>query len=559
MGGGGPAGRVLLLIPLAWAIGCLSDASPRDDEGGAVAAPEVDGEPLADHRTPSWIWSAPDGATGFRARIDDGEWVELEVDTTWLTAPSDLEDGDHLFEVQARDPAGLAGPSGSFTTTVAPIVRAGDDVWRQNRTMATSPLAHPCAVSPGPAANLGDVHAALDADADLIELDAVDAASILGDPALRAGDQVVVLTLAETGEAAVRSLLDTLAANRADYARAGRHLVLRGDRGGLDTVHQLLDTRDYLLLRPYVRTAVSFARDQATRSLVVDSADRGDALVDLDVRTPELMSLRALAHARGLGVAVHGVPESSGDVFLAVLRDTVDAVSVAGSVTDARAIVERADALFFVDPSAVEDETADSLPYRGDDGASRVLAVNHDNQPLLSVGQMDDAMPGGRLVFDPAATRRGSLHDADAPPGGGVLIAVSARLAETELPDDTIMTILAKSEHSGWALDLSNPAGDDPTVMRFSVYVDGAYHYTTVPTAGLRTDRAYLIIGAYDGDGEVGLWIDNDATGVDAVSASGDILNNDYPVLIGGDPGDEYRYFFAGEIDLVSGQSWAPL
>jgi len=557
----GRGGRALRLIPLACAIGCLSDVNPRDDdEGGVVAAPAVDGEPRADHRTPSWIWTVPDGATGFRARIDGGDWTELDLDTTWLTAPSALEDGEHLFEVQARDAAGLAGPAGSFATTVAPVVRDGDDVWRQDRTMATSPLGHPCAVWPGPGADLDAVHAALDADADLVEVDTSDLAAVLADPALEDGDQVVMLALADTSDAAVRAVLDALAADRAHFARAGRHVVLRASadqRAALDLAHQLLDTRDYLLLRPYVRTAVTFERAQATRAAVIDAADRGDDLVDVDYRTAELMSLRALAHARGLGVAVHGVPEVSGEVFIAVLRDTVDAV--AGPVADARAIVEREDALFFVDPSAEQDETADSLSYQGDGGDSRLLAVNHDNQPLLRVGQMDDAMPGGRLVFDPAAARRGSLHDADAPPGGGILVAVSARFAQTELPDDSIMTMLAKSEHSGWALDLENPAGDEPTVMRFSVHVDGAYHYTTVPTAGLRNDRAYLIIGAYDGDGEVGLWIDNDDTGVDAVSASGDILNNDYPVLIGGDPGDVYRYFFAGEIDLAVGQSWAPL
>jgi hypothetical protein len=539
-----------------------------------VAAPEVDGEPRADHRRPSWVWSVPDGATGFRVRIDGQAWAELDLDTTWFTAPTELEDGEHLFEVAASDREGLFGPSAAFATSVALVERAGDTYWRQDRALATSPLGHPCAIEQ-PAATLDEIHAAQEAGADLVEIDLVNAAGrpaltgdgpsladVLADPSLRAGDQILMLALeeAEADDAFIRALLDELAAHRDDYARAGRHLVLRArpdQQAGLDVARGLLD-REHILLRPYVRFAVIFGRDEATRALVLAAADRGQDLIALEYRTPGLMTLRPLLRARGVGVAVHGLPAAAGDIFAAGLRESVDAVAVDAPASLIRTVIERPTALFQLDASGEEDEAADSLRYLDDDGASRSLAINDDGQPLLRVGGDDDPMPGGRLVFDPAATRAGPLHDADTVPGGGILLVLSLRLAETELPDDSIMTLMAKSDHSGWALDLSNPAGADPTVMRFSVHVGGEYHYTTVPATRLSTTRPHLIVAAYDGDGEVALWIDHDATGVVAAAASGDISVNDLPVILGADPGAQYRYFFDGEINLALGQTWAP-
>ena len=563
---GRPVVRECRLLPCALLIGCLTNVDPKSDEGGAVAAPEVDGEPRADHRQPSWVWTVPDGATGFRVRIDGSAWSALDVDTTWFTATSELADGEHLFEVAASDAEGLHGPSAAFTTSVVPVAREGDGFWRQDRAMATSPLGHPCAIA-RLTTSLDEVHAAQDAGADLIEIGLADAGAslvdLLADPALRAGDQVLLLDLdgTEPNAGSLQAVLDLLAEHRDDYARAGRHVVLRtpaDQRAVLDMARGLLDGGSYLLLRPYIRFAVTFGRDEATRAQIIDAADRGAHLVDLEHRSPELMTLRTLLRARGVGVAVHGLPAAAGDVFAAALRESVDAVTTEAPVELVRAVVERPGALFHVDPSGDLDAAAESLPYLGTDGDNLSLAVNGDRQPLLRVGGDDDPLPGGRLVFDPAATRAGPLHDADTLPGGGVLVVLSVRLAETELPDDSIMTLVAKSDHSGWALDLENPEGADPTVMRFSVHAGGEYHYTTVPATRLSTTRAHLIIGAYDGDGEVSLWIDQDATGVAAVVASGGMATNDVPVLLGADPGSQYRYFFDGEINLALGQAWSP-
>src|SRR5690606_22069332 len=116
--------------------GLLDARVVEADSGANIAAPVVDGEPRADHRRPSWIWTVPAGATGFQVRLDGGAAEELDVATTVYTARADLSDGTHTFSVRARDAEGRLGPEGTFETTVA--LRAG--FWRTDRAVATSPL-----------------------------------------------------------------------------------------------------------------------------------------------------------------------------------------------------------------------------------------------------------------------------------------------------------------------------------------------------------------------------------------------------------------------------------
>ncbi len=80
---------------------------------------------LSDTDQVTFIWSGSDngsGLTGFRCRLDDGEWSSISIfnDITL----SDLEDGAHIFTVQAFDLAGLVeNATVSFVIdTTAPMV-----------------------------------------------------------------------------------------------------------------------------------------------------------------------------------------------------------------------------------------------------------------------------------------------------------------------------------------------------------------------------------------------------------------------------------------------------
>lgn len=566
----------------------LADSALADG-GGGIAAPNVEGHILADYSQPTWLWDTPLGATAFRARVDEGAWLELDLDTTWLTWPEPLDNGLRRFEVAARDSKGRYGPEGLFETEVARIVRSGDNFWHQERVMTTSPLDHPCAISAHNAyaddllsaeANLSEtlslLHAAQAAGADLLELDVVYAGSkvlvdhnatgatnrasladVLADEQLSAGNQILFLEIKETEptEAFIRQLLDIVAT----HARPGRHVALRAFhsvRANLDLAREVLDSREYLLLRPHIRLSVLFSRTQASPAEIAGAANAGYDMVEFDYQTPGLMSSVARARALGLGIGIYTIPVQFGEVFVSNARELVDVVTVDASISESRSVISRANPQFFIDISGQLDDTLASIPYLRVGSEPSALLVNSANAPLLRIGTVDTIFSGGHLVFNSAQTRAAPLYDADALDGRGVLVAVSARLASTTLADGATMSLIAKTEEGGWGLELHNPSGTDPTVLRFGVNVAGTYRYASLPASSLSTDKAYFITGAYDGDGGVRMWIDNDDSGVSVTYATGGILNNDSPVVLGADPGDPQRYYFDGEIQMALGQSW---
>ena len=68
----------------------------------------------------------------------------------------------------------------------------------------------------------------------------------------------------------------------------------------------------------------------------------------------------------------------------------------------------------------------------------------------------------------------------------------------------------------------------------------------------------YFIIGAYDGNGSVRMWINNDDTGVTETAASGGVEVSNSPVVLGADPqgANARRYFFSGKIQQAQVQRW---
>jgi hypothetical protein len=71
----------------------------------------------------------------------------------------------------------------------------------------------------------------------------------------------------------------------------------------------------------------------------------------------------------------------------------------------------------------------------------------------------------------------------------------------------------------------------------------------------LNETDAYQIIGAYDGDGGVRLWIDGKEVGT-APFVSGGVTHNDSAIVVGADPqgNNDERYFFSGKIQQVNVQ-----
>jgi hypothetical protein len=140
-------------------------------------------------------------------------------------------------------------------------------------------------------------------------------------------------------------------------------------------------------------------------------------------------------------------------------------------------------------------------------------------------------------------------YDADNASTGGFL--VTAVVNFDDLTSGATAAIVAKSDAGGFTLEQSG------TLLRFGVYVNGAYTYATAPLSGFNGTDSYFIVGAYDGSGAVRLWVNNVEKTASA-SVTGGVGLNDSPVVIGADPqgATARRYFSSAKIQQVMVQKW---
>ena len=128
--------------------------------------------------------------------------------------------------------------------------------------------------------------------------------------------------------------------------------------------------------------------------------------------------------------------------------------------------------------------------------------------------------------------------------------------ASTRFSKISTMALLNKSDAGGFALELHGEGGG--TVLRFGVRVGADYVYATLDAARLDPGVSYVVTGAYDGDGGVRMWLDNDDAGVAVETVAGGVVTNDTPVVLGADPQgpDERRFFFDGDVQHVQLLRW---
>ena len=166
---------------------------------------------------------------------------------------------------------------------------------------------------------------------------------------------------------------------------------------------------------------------------------------------------------------------------------------------------------------------------------------------------------GGSLIFEADEEQSLTLYDADTPAGEGYFVSVLANFDDLEVPGGEVRSLVAKSDGGGFAIELYNPAGISPTVLRFGVRVGGEYHYATYPARSLNGTDSYWITGAYDGDGAVRMWVNNSDDGVTTSDGiAGGVVNNNSPIVIGADPQGavERRFHISAKIQRVNIQRW---
>lgn len=461
---------------------------------------------------------------------------------------------------------------------------AGSTYWNgTNRSLPTTPLGNKVAVSCHNC--YGDTNTettamvakALARDFDLVEMDLTihsngtvyvehndgetahgTFAQALANASLQQSDRMLFLEIKETYSTAAASDTMMLAVLRAvrdyNYASAGRPVFLRafmdGRHNHLTRAKTLLANTEFAGIRNYIKfhTLIESnirANIRSTQSLGFDG-------VELKYTTASLYGPMMQAKMLGLGVGLYTGPSSMGELYLSALREDVDffttdydlgATAKASSVRD---LVQESTSLVYMNTA---QQTAFPLNYQRTSATPNYSVSSGSGVPTLEVLSVtsDEDRVGGSMVFQGAQSV--TTWDADNASTGGYL--VSAVVNFDDLSSGATASLVAKSDSGGFALEQAG------TLLRFGVHVNGAYHYATTPLSGFNGTDSYFIVGAYDGDGAVRLWVNNVEKTASASVTGGVTLNNS-PVVIGADPqgATDRRFFFKGKIQQVMVQKW---
>lgn len=557
-----------------------------------LSPPVVTGERSAGHPHPIWVWDRVPGAAAFRCRVDEGPWSVMAGDVATYRSTAPLEEGRHLFEVQVSSSSGGWSESGTFVTTVEYFEKAG--FWNGvKRTVPETPTGHltgvachncylDCGVDSADSLSqtLTLLHAAQSAEADLLELDVkvesgtwyvdhnddggVNGAfleSVLDDSALVFGDEMLFIELKETAptESDIRTLLRMLFSR--GYAVNGRPVFIRSfhhTAQGVWLTRGILERGDFPLNAPYVRLSVLFAESFAPTTddyyAAIDEVVAGGAhFVELDYRSADLFSLIGHARSLGVGVALWTVAEPMGEVHCASLRNEADILITDYPVDHCCNAVEEEVGLLYLNAGDLAI-TATEIPYFGMGGSAWPLDMTPPFAPSL------EEDPSGTLLrFDASRQQHLDFYDADNEVDGGYLAALSAAFDDFDLQPLERRPIFNKAGAGGFAFELFRSESGKDTVLRFGVDVAGASAYATYPTAHLKPTQFYWLVGVYDGEGAVQLWVNSrlDGTTSSPVLAGGVTLSDD-PVVLGADlmSVPEVPKYFSGRVRLAELLRW---
>jgi len=577
--------RRCTILLIAMVSAC--DPFVLDIDPDAGAGPEVQGERSAGHGDPIWTWTRPEGTIAFRHRLDEGGWVTVDATITRWSPASELAAGDHVFEVQAQDATGAWSASGRFTTRVEYFTRPGH--WTGlRRDPHRSPLGHDVVVACQACYQIGlgssidnlhetlaKIHTAQDKGTDALELAVRVAqgtwyvagpndtatngallAEILADPALRDGDQVLVIDFAERlpQDADLRRLIDLLLDG--GYAYNGRPLVLRGTeevQASVEAARGAITPESRPFQYAYVRYHLQVAGGEdplAMQTKLSQLANVWDA-VELDQRMPNLFGALVFARLHGLGVGVTAVDTN---VSCTAFREQVDLILSSGDSSVCGQTLAAAPPIVFAD---VSEQQGTEVHYLAGDVPSTVSLAG-DARPSLHT---DGSNPpedryGGSLFFDD--TDHLPFHDGDNRPDGGYLVAVVANFDTLQVAEGGTAALLSKAENSGFSLELfRDPGATTKTLLRFSVFVGGTYHYATYDATLLNGNDSYFVVGAYDGAGKVRLWV-NGVEGTPSATLSGGVETNDLNIVVAANPApnDTFGSYWGGLVQSVMVVDW---
>lgn len=577
--------------------------------------PVIEGEASAGHLDLFWRWTTPEGAADYRARVNSG--AEATTAAAELSHRASNE-GLYTLEVRACNALGGCSAPASFATQVVYHGAGWRPVWRGvsrpdltvNLLGEAVPVScHNCYNGPSDevydtAAALAKIRLALSRGADLIELDLADAqgtlcvnhgdidactgrptlVALLDDPTFADADAMLFLEIKEgTADPAAfaTALLDILDARRR-YARNGRPVFIRAF-ASLSRYLEAIRARlpQYPFIKDYFRFSLLYSRNAipAVADFQTELArvknTLGFDLVEFEYRQKNLLGLTMYARSLGLGTGVYTIPGSFGEAYVAALRHEVDQITAEFRADHARAVIREANLLAYVnaagcasaaDPTVtVHRNTTGALsgtPVTVGQGATATL---HGTPPLWFDGPGEDRF-GCSLDF---RSNQG-LTDRALPLGAASSqntqgFFVTAYVNFDALAITGTQAIVNNAEAGGFALELYGDGAT--TVVRFGVHVDGSYRYHSynvaatgfTQNASLNGTDGYYLFGAYDGNGGVYLWIDQEVSGSGG-TFTGAVTRSSQDALAGADPqpsaATRARFHFDGLIQQVSVLDW---
>ena len=434
------------------------------------------------------------------------------------------------------------------------------------------------------ARTLKRIHAAQTSGADLIELDVCQIGNdilvshddqedrktksaklvdVLADPKLRSGSQILFVEIKETrpsksfANALLQIVSESLVANprrpivfRAFEDRRQNLVLIREALAKPDFAHLANSVRFHELIQNKSKQSV-----RQVQSRIVRSFQSGFQGVEFRYDSPNLFAKIGYAKSLGLSVTTYTIPHQFGEVFVAGLREEVDAIVVDYSISKSRKIVTEKTGLIHLNTREIADGATSTL-FSSNNVKYRELDLATDNAPEIQNHSIGDSFFGSALKFDGQHSL--TFYDADNQNNAGYMISTCVKFDRIKLTDNETQSIFAKSDNGGFFLELHNPSGPAASILRFGVRVGSRYHTASYPVEKLNPNDSFFIIAAYDGDGGVRMWINGSDQGVTVQQTRGGVVKNNSPVVMGADPQGRVnrRSFFKGTIQQVQLQNW---
>jgi cysteine-rich repeat protein len=579
--------------------------------------PVITGEISAGHISPTWFWNSPANTDHFMWRLDSGAWQSTNLQTT---TANNLSLGAHTLEVSACNIIDDCSLAATFTTTIQFLGGSYPTIWQgvSNPNLATTAIGnvvpiscHNCYNGPSneiytTAGALAKINNAISHQADLIELDICDAAgtmcvyhgettsctgkptlsSLLADSSFSNSNSMLFIEIKESGLLAdtfATNLLDILNSNRA-FVKNGRPVFIRAFSGSISYLQAISNALpNYPLIENYFKFSVLYGKNSISAvadfqtHILTNIANNQFHMVEFDYKQKNLPGLTKYAQSLGLGVGVYTIPGSFGQVMIAALRDEVDQITAEYRIDQARILVEEENTMAYfnvADCASSSDTTMNILKNSGSGFSSTPKTVNvsptasNFGTPALHYDGPGEDRFGCSLDFrsTQSITERAlDLGTHTTASGQGFLVTAYVNFDILASLTGT-MAILNSSEGGGFALELYKSG--TAVYLRFGVRVGGEYRFHSYdisatglssPNSSINGSDAYFLMGAFDGDGGVYLFIDNEIDG-NGGFYSGGVDNSGQPSLVGADPQPadtlNARFFFDGFIQQASVLAW---